>query len=64
MVNRGCPIHYSVKAAMFFGSPENLTFFEIRGFVAPADDMKLQTFWALRRDSRSVFKCRCKKKHD
>ena len=22
----GCPIHYSVKAAMFFGSPEHLKF--------------------------------------
>ena len=24
MVIEGCPIHYSVKAAMFFGSPEHL----------------------------------------
>ena len=26
MVRRGCPIHYSVKAARYFGSPEHLTF--------------------------------------
>ena len=26
MVKEGCPIHYSVEAAMFFGSDEYLTF--------------------------------------
>ena len=35
-----CPIHSSVKAAMFFGSPEHLTFWDTRSCHPTADKQK------------------------